>query len=189
MVRSAVPTQMIVLPIAETFQIDNLSTKEARDSLHQHYALLASPDWQQIIKNLVSLGVSSATELTVRHAMISEFTPKPKSLGHGAPVSGTAIYLTPDPTGWEKTWALWTSIVSTVPGCLGVTGGWMVEPVEGNLAYIVYVGWESIQVHDSYHHTKHFRQRAIVLREHNAGYREYGHVAFTHSRSRREANL
>jgi len=83
--------------------------------------------------------------------MISEFLINPKNLGHGAPVGGTAIYLTPDPAGWEKTWALWTSIVSTVPGCLGVTGGWMVEPVEGNLSYIVYVGWESVEVHDSYH--------------------------------------
>lgn len=64
----------------------------------------------------------------------------------------------------------------------------MVEPVEGNLSYIVYVGWASIEVHDSYHHTKHFRQRAIILREHNAGFREYGHVAFNHSR-RRQANL
>ncbi|KAJ5672727.1 hypothetical protein N7507_001854 [Penicillium longicatenatum] len=224
MARSAVPTQMIILPIQEAAQIDDLSTREgqvwsqildvleswagfrrlywgrhveeglvhlhiARDSLHQHYALLASLDWQHIIKNLVFLGVCSATELTVRHAMFSEFTTDPKSLGHGAPVSGTAIYLTPDPAGWDKTWALWTSIVSTVPGCLGVTGGWMVEPVEGNLSYIVYVGWESIDVHDSYHSTKHFRQRAPILREHNVGFREYGHVAFTHSRPCRQANL
>lgn len=97
---------------------------------------------------------------------MSEFSPNPKSLGNGEPVTGTAIYLTSDPAGWEKTWALWTSIVSTVPVCIGVMGGWMVEPVEGKLSYIVYVGWDSIAVHDSYHHTKHFRQRAIILREH-----------------------
>ncbi|KAJ5708995.1 hypothetical protein N7493_010329 [Penicillium malachiteum] len=225
MTRSAVPTQMIIIPIKDDLHIDDPTSKEGhiwaqvleilqkwggfhrlywgrhneeqgqvhlhivRESLHQHYALLASPDWQQIITQLAGLGVSSALALTVRHAMISEFSSNPKSLGNGAPVTGTAIYLTPDPEGWEKTWALWTSIVSTVPGCIGVTGGWMVEPVEGNLSYIVYVGWESVEVHDSYHHTRHFRERAIVLREHNAGYREYGHVVFNHSRSRREGNL
>ena len=121
--------------------------------------------------------------------MMSEFTPQPKSLGNGAPVTGTAFYLTPDPAGWEATWALWTTIVREVPGCLGVTGGWMVEPMEGSLCYIVYVGWESVEVHDAYHHTNHFRQRVVILREHNQGYREYGHVAFMHSRTRRLANL
>lgn len=102
---------------------------------------------------------------------------------------GTAIYLTPDPAGWEATWALWTTIVREVPGCLGVTGGWMVEPMEEQLCYVVYVGWASVEVHDAYHHTNHFRQRVVILRKHNQGYREYGHVAFTHSRTRRPANL
>ncbi len=68
----------------------------ARDSLHQHYALLASAEWPQLSQRLTVLGVPSATSLVVRHAMISEFSPQqPKSLGNGAPVTGTAIYLTP----------------------------------------------------------------------------------------------
>jgi hypothetical protein len=122
--------------------------------------------------------------------MISEFSPNPRALGNGAPVSGTAIYLTPDPGAWEKMWSLWTSIVVSIPGCIGVTGGWMVEPVEGTSpCYVVYVGWESIAIHDAYHETKDFRRRVNILREHNKGFREYGHVAFAHSRSRPEAHL
>ncbi|KAJ5146172.1 uncharacterized protein N7515_000736 [Penicillium bovifimosum] len=161
-----------------------------RANLHQHYALLSSREWEQITTILKSLGVPDASSLTVRHAMIAEFSPNPRSLGNGAPVTGTAIYLTADPAAWEKTWALWTGIVSSVPGCIGVTGGWMVEPVEGNSpCYIVYVGWESIEVHDSYHNTKHFRRRAVILSENNQGFREYGHIAFKHSRVRQEANL
>ncbi|KAJ5620888.1 hypothetical protein N7510_004872 [Penicillium lagena] len=161
-----------------------------RDNLHQHYALIASPEWQQIIQDLMPLGVDKATDLTVRHAMISEFSPNPRALGNGAPVSGTAIYLTPDPGSWEKMWSLWTSIVVNIPGCIGVTGGWMVEPVEGTSpCYVVYVGWESIEIHDAYHETKDFRRRVNILREHNKGFREYGHIAFAHSRSRREAHL
>lgn len=166
-----------------------LSLILVRDSLHQHYALLASPEWQRLTASLGALGVPGATSLIVRHAMMSEFTPQPKSLGNGAPVTGTAIYLTPDPAGWEATWALWTTIVPKVPGCLGVTGGWMVEPMEESLCYVVYVGWESVEMHDAYHHTKDFRQRVVILRENNQGYREYGHVAFRHSRTRRPANL
>ena len=29
-------------------------------------------------------------------------------------------------------WNLWTGIVSTVPGCMRMTGGWKVEPVEAH---------------------------------------------------------
>ncbi|KAJ6110356.1 hypothetical protein N7486_002591 [Penicillium sp. IBT 16267x] len=147
MARSAVPTQMIILPIQEAARLDNLY----KGSLHQPYALLASSDWQHIIRNLVSLGGSSATELTVRHAMISEFSTNSKSLGHGAPMGENVGAM-----GEYCFHGAWMGVI---------TGGWMVERVEGNLSYIVYVGWESIEVHDSYHNTKHFRQRAIILSE------------------------
>jgi hypothetical protein len=60
----------------------------------------------------------------------------------------------------------------------------MVEPVDGySPCFVVYVGWESLEVHDTYH-----RRRAVILGENNHGFREYGHVALGHSRAR-EANL
>lgn len=37
--------------------------------------------------------------------------------------------------------------------------------------------------------TKHFRDRVVILREHNTGYREYGHVVFAHARTRALASL
>lgn len=168
------------------------SLTAVRDSLHQHYTFLSSPQWQTIctIVQPICTEDSPIKNFTVRHAMMSDFTPNPQSLGKGAPVTGTAIYFATDPAGWEKTWALWTTIVPNVPGCLGCAGGWMVEPVEGHgHAYIVWVGWKDIAMHDAYHHTKDFRRRGPILREHNRGWREYGHVAFGHSRSRRVANL
>ena len=172
-------------------------TSTVRDSLHNHYTFLASQKWQSICNLITPLCTEPEKEpnsvvgsITVRHGMISDFTPSPKSLGKGAPVTGTAIYFATDPAGWEKVWALWTTIVPNVPGCLGCAGGWVVEPVEGREhCYIVWVGWENIEVHDAYHHTKDFRLRGPILREHNSGWREYGHVAFTHSRSRRDAHL
>lgn len=66
----------------------------------------------------------------------------------------------------------------------------MVEPVNGNEnCYVVWVGWENVELHDAYHHTKDFRRRGPILLEHNKGWTEYGHVAFAHSRMRPEANL
>ena len=123
--------------------------------------------------------------------MISDQSPNAKGLGKGAPVTGTAIYLATDDTrAWEAAWALWTTIVPHVPGCLGVAGGWMIEPVDGHeKSYIVWVGWENTEVHDAYHHTKDFRQRGIILWQGNKGYREYGHVAFRNSQSRIGASL
>lgn len=76
--------------------------------------------------------------LILRHAVISEFSPNPKSRGNEAPVTGTAIYpIWHTPEGWEKMCNLWNSIVSTVPGCIRMTGGWRVEPVEGHTGYFV----------------------------------------------------
>jgi hypothetical protein len=121
---------------------------------------------------------------------MSEQSPNAKGLGKGAPVTGTAIYLATDERAWEAAWALWTTIVPNVPGCLGVAGGWMVEPVDGHeRSYIVWVGWENTEVHDAYHHTKDFGRRGIILWQGNKGYREYGHVAFLNSRSKLEASL
>ncbi|KAJ5317759.1 hypothetical protein N7508_002267 [Penicillium antarcticum] len=112
-------------------------------SLHQHYALLASPEWQEITKTLTLISPGShsdASSLTICHAMISEFSPNPGALGNGAPVTGTALYLTADPVAREKTWALWTGIGANVPGCNGVTDGWMVEPDDGySPCFVVYL--------------------------------------------------
>ena len=45
-------------------------------------------------------------------------------------------------------------------------------------AYIVYVGWESVEKHEAYHHTQHFKEHRVILRCGNAGFAEYGHVVF-----------
>lgn len=161
-----------------------------RDSMHQHFTFLSSAQWTNLGKIIAPICTSSPESFVVRHAHIENFTPNPAALGKGAPFTGTAIYLTSTPKDWEKAWALWTTIVSRVEGCMGVTGGWMVEPVEGyETCYTVWVGWESLEVHDKYHHDKDFWKKRIVLQLHNDGWREYGHVAFKYSRTRPEANL
>ncbi|KAK2805091.1 hypothetical protein FQN50_006336 [Emmonsiellopsis sp. PD_5] len=161
-----------------------------RDTIHQHYSFLASKQWAEVARILAPICHDEPSSFVVRHAMISDFTPDAKSLGKGAPFTGTAIYLATDTDGWEKAWALWTTIVPNVQGCMGVTGGWMLEPVDGHpQCYIVYVGWETTELHDAYHHTKDFYRKSIVLQLHNKGWREYRHVSFKHSRSKREANL
>lgn len=145
--------------------------------------------------------------LAVRHVEMRDFTPSSKALGKGAPFTGSAIYLQPT-AGWhEGAWPLWTHIVRYIDGCLGCSGGRIVEPVklledpvlvgevevdgrEGDLkaggweGFIVYVGWESVEKHEAYHHTKHFKEHRVVLRCGNAGFAEYGHVVFEESRER-----
>lgn len=121
--------------------------------------------------------------------MISDFTHNPQSLGNGAPVTGTAIYLATDSDGWEKTWALWTTIVPYAKGCLGCAGGWVVEALNGHeKGYVVWVGWESTDLHDAYHDSEDFSKKRVILQQHNHGWREYGHVALTHSRNGREVS-
>ena len=44
--------------------------------------------------------------------------------------------------------------------------------------YVVYVGWQTVEQHEAYHHTKHFADHRVILRCGNAGFAEYGHVVF-----------
>ena len=173
----------------------NRKNKTVRDTLQQHYSLLSSPEWARLTQQLTKLFTPESTSpsaITVRHAQMSDFTPYPQGLGKGAPVTGTAIYLAvEDPAdGWERVWALWTTLISRVRGCLGCSGGWVVEPVEGHpKCYTVWVGWESVEIHDAYHYTKDFWKKRVILGLHNLGWREYGHVAFTEGRNRRVGRL
>lgn len=124
----------------------------------------------------------TTTPPTIRHAQISEFSSKCTSLGKGAPVTGTAIYLDTD-ANWDAAWALWSTIVPNVPGFMGIAGGKIVEEVNGKPgAFIALVGWENVDVHDAYHHTQHFRERRrILLDPAKGGFTLYGHLAFESS--------
>lgn len=96
-------------------------------------------------------------------------------------MTGTAIYLSTN-LDWEAAWSEWVSIVQHIPGFMGIAGGPMAEAVDGHqTAFIALVGWESVAVHDVYHHTKHFRDRRGILQRGNKGYGYYGHIAFRDS--------
>ncbi|KAL4736735.1 hypothetical protein BDV11DRAFT_172662 [Aspergillus similis] len=167
-----------------------------RDKLEQHYAFLSSSQFDLLKSLLVPLwptGTATASPPRVRvlHAHLQDFTRNARTL-HGAPVTGTAIYTATSIHGWEKAWALWTTIVPGAKGCFGCTGGWIVEPPSetdtdgggdwerqsGVREYVVFVGWESVEDHDAYHHTQDFARKRVVLSLHNSGWRGYGHVRF-----------
>ena len=58
----------------------------------------------------------------------------------------------------------------------------MIEPVDGHeKAFIALVGWESVEVHDAYHHTQHFKDRRRILLDPAERYNYYGHIAFGNS--------
>jgi hypothetical protein len=167
--------------------------------MDEHREFLLSTAWTaQVLPALKQL--MTATESTkaanpfpvvnIRHAALEEFTRNCEALGKGPatmPV-GTAVYLGTDDTWLEGAWPLWTKIVPHVKGCRGVSGGELEEPVAGFANnYLVYVAWDSVKDHDDYHHTKHFRDRYIILRLGNKGYAEYGHVLFQGGREKKAA--
>ncbi|OCT44139.1 hypothetical protein CLCR_00698 [Cladophialophora carrionii] len=153
-----------------------------RERLSQHQDFLNSPRFSKF-QSILQDVVDSPTSVSVRHAYIKEFTPDCQALGKGAPVTGSAIYVSTDAAWHEGAWPLWTHIVRYVDGCLGCAGGPVLEAVDGHEnSYIVYVGWESIEKHEAYHHTKHFEHRRVILGLGNKGYREYGHIKFEGSR-------
>jgi hypothetical protein len=146
-----------------------------RDTLQNHHDFVKSQRYDQFNKLVGSLVVG---ELIVRHSYVSEFSSGCASLGKGAPVTGTAIYLATD-ENWDAAWANWVSIVQHVPGFMGIAGGYMIEPVDGHeRSFIALVGWESVEVHDAYHHTEHFMSRRRILLDPCFRYNYYGHIAF-----------
>ncbi len=65
----------------------------------------------------------------------------------------------------------------------------MLESVNGHeRAFIALVGWESVAVHEAYHHTRHFREegRRVLLEPVEGGYAYYGHIGFSHAEEKGE---
>ena len=175
--------------------------KTVRQSLQQHRRFLKSDSYQKFLAIVVKItGLNQ--QPVVRHAQMKSWTSNDQSLARGAPFVGTAIYLnTTD--GWDEgAWPLWTHIVRYVDGCLGCAGGPLLGSVETcpgplnrllegkkptktfNRAYIVYVGWETPEKHEAYHHTEHFAKHCVILSCVNDGYAEYGHIVFEGSREK-----
>jgi hypothetical protein len=170
--------------------------------LEQHHSFLTSPSYTTILSLLATL---TPTPPTIHHALLSSFSPSSLTLT-SFPVTGTAIYLSPTPS-FPAAWAKWVSIVQLIPGFLGIAGGPILEAVsegagkggkEGKQhegAFIAFVGWESVDVHEAYHRTRHFKEtgRKVLLNE-VEGFVGYGHVAFSYSEEKagineREAKL
>lgn len=183
-----------------------------RSTLKQHHDFLSSPAFRdaKAFLELLAPTPSAKPIKAIRHAGLTDQTPNCQALAKGAPFTGTAIYLRPTRAWNEGAWPLWTNIVPAVDGNLGCAGGTMLEPFElledpmligadgkmgksrmkkGTLweGYVVYVGWASVEQHERYHHTKHFREHSVVLRCGNEGFAEYGHVVFEGSREKEGA--
>ncbi|KAL4948367.1 hypothetical protein BDW69DRAFT_189330 [Aspergillus filifer] len=170
-----------------------------RDSMDAHHTFLNSPVYNTFLIALSPLSPQIQKKPTIYHTSLSHFTKNPSTLSYSPNcitsrskpakdfVTGTTIYLTTSPASFLKTWKLWTTLIPPIPGCLGCTGGFISESVDGHPAgqgYIVYVGWESIDAHEAYHTTRDFRRKGVILSLWNRGWRGYGHVRFLGSRGR-----
>ncbi|KAH8767555.1 hypothetical protein BGZ57DRAFT_930193 [Hyaloscypha finlandica] len=164
---------------------DHVQLHIVRSLLSHHHTFLtsSSPHLTTLLHPLVT-----NTKPTIHHALISEYSKPCKGLGNGAPVTGTAIYLSTTTT-WNLAWTAWVSFVQSVPGFLGIAGGPVLEAIKGEeRAFVALVGWESVAMHEAYHHTRHFREqgRRVLLDEAEGGYAHYGHIAFAHQEVRGE---
>lgn len=165
--------------------------------MSEHESFLKSSDYPAFLAIVKRL---SADVKRIRHAQMTSWTPNNQALARGAPLTGTAIYYNTTEVWNDYAWPLWTHIVRHIDGCLGCSGGPLLEPVTtvpGSLSesvngkgvqknfetgYVVYVGWKTTEKHHAYHHTEHFRQFGNVLRCGNEGFAEYGHIVFEGSR-------
>jgi hypothetical protein len=146
-----------------------------RDTMEDHLNFKLDPAGNKYDDLVGKLAIGDAI---IRYAVISEFSSGCESLGKGSPVTGTAIYLSTKPE-WDAAWAKWVSIVQHVPGFMGIAGGPIIGNVDGHEnAFIALVGWENVEVHNAYHHTKHFKDRRRILLDPCQGFNYYGHLAF-----------
>ncbi|EME82099.1 uncharacterized protein MYCFIDRAFT_138827 [Pseudocercospora fijiensis CIRAD86] len=160
-----------------------------RETLQQHHDFLKSKEYRRV-RFLIETMVGDAQVPVIRHAQMIDWTPKSRALARGAPFTGTAIYLKTTDAWDEGAWPLWTHIVRYIDGCLGCSGGPLLEPVETfERCYVVYVGWATTEQHHAYHHTKHFAEHAVILRCGNKGFAEYGHIVFQGSREKASSKL
>jgi heme-degrading monooxygenase HmoA len=162
-----------------THSLPDVFLFSVRATLSQHQNFLYAHDLDQLLETFSPL-TGNTTRPLIRHAHLHKFTDKSALVAPFPKFVGSAIYVSTTPTWHEGSWPLWTHIVRYVKGNNGIVGGSVEEPVDGRRnSYLVYVGWDSVEEHEEYHHTEHFAKRRIVLGLGNEGYREYGHVVFT----------
>jgi hypothetical protein len=160
-----------------------------KDTLEQHFEFLESPEWKTALKSIEPMFDSKMDDMIIRHGVFAEQSKNPRALGPSAPFSGTAIYKINDPYGWQGAWQLWSTIIINTKGCTGVTGGWLIDEKRHGSPYnfLVYVGWETMELHHEGHLTPEFRRERIILDQCNTGYREYGHVKFFEERKKKDS--
>ncbi len=147
-----------------------------RDTLANSKEWLDSASYQKFLGAIKPLSMGA---IAIRHAYLHEYNAGCKALARGSPFTGTVYYLAPDRKAWDLAWARWQTIISKVPGFMGISGGPVVEEVDGHAtSFLVFVGWESVEAHDAYHHTEEFRRLRGVLIGPTKGYAYYGHVKF-----------
>ena len=170
-------------------EIGNVDLHVVRKTLEEHKKFETSPTFTEFER--LAHELTPGGEIAIRHAYLHDMTPNSRALTD-APFTGTAIYIGIDSHCWDPAWALWSTIVPNWKGCEGVSGGYIIDDLEGHgeeRAYIAWVGWETTEAHDELHHAQFFRDRRIILQQGNKGYREYGHVIWHTADRKPKANL
>lgn len=144
-----------------------------RDTLEQHTAFHES-DSGKAFDQLLQTLIEHDSQLKIHHVTLSHITQSALT----APLTGTALYLFTTEVFTDLVWPLWTHIVRHVPGCLGITSGKVLDHESGHDAFLVYVGWESLEVHSKYWEDPGLDDKRGILDMGNGGRIEFCHVVF-----------
>ncbi|KAK7911878.1 hypothetical protein PG985_014359 [Apiospora marii] len=170
---------------------EKLQLHIVKNTLSQHHSFISSSEYVDDAFPLLKSLVVPGSAISIRHISLTHQVLANPLSKHmlGYPI-GTAIYKSCNAAWHEGAWPLWTHVVRYVSGCLGIAGGQVLEPVDGmGGSYCVYVGWQTVQHHDDYHHTDHFKKHSVILRIGHEGWTEYGHVVFVGVRENQVGRL
>lgn len=144
-----------------------------RNTLEHHTAFQNSESgksFNTILQGLIIPG----SQLEAHHVVLEDIIGSALT----APFTGTALYLSTNEVFTDLVWPLWTHIVRHVPGCMGIMSGKVLDHKSGQEAFLVYVGWKSLELHSAYWEDPGIDDKRGILDMGNGGRTEFYHVVF-----------
>lgn len=137
------------------------------DSLDAHKKFIASPIYEAFGKHLMTIVDGP---LTMLHANLTPH-PATAALGTASPVTEVlTVYVEKEENDFvTKINQLAKVISENADGYKGVAGGWVIEDVEykgkKGKAYVVTLGWESVEAHMAFRETAAFKENIHLIRD------------------------
>lgn len=110
-------------------EIGHVDLHVVRQTMAEHHHFEQSSAFTKFDR--LAHDLSPGAELPIRYTYLHDMTPNSRAL-RDAPFTGTALYIGIDSHCWDPAWALWSTIVPNWKGCVGVSGGYIIDDLEGH---------------------------------------------------------